>query len=70
MKNVDYNTILVKLDLMDAESSPGDSAATMRDCPENYLHNSAKFYVTGVQGIATVTYIQELMDIDLTQSLS
>ena len=41
----------------------------LAECPENYVHSSAKFYTTGEQGIYPVTHIQQLMDIDLTQNL-
>ncbi|MFN4975355.1 MAG: hypothetical protein ACK5GV_08930, partial [Bacteroidota bacterium] len=35
-------------------------------CPENYLHSSAKYYYTGVQGVyPVITYI-ELQDVDLS----
>lgn len=35
--------------------------------PEEYDHSSAKFYITGEQGIYSVTSFMELMDIDLTK---
>ncbi len=35
--------------------------------PEEYRHSSAKFYITGDQGICTVTSFMELHDIDLTK---
>ena len=41
----------------------------LADCPENYLHSSAKFYSTGEQVLFPVTHVQELMDIDLTKTL-
>ena len=34
--------------------------------PENYIHSSAKFYLTGEQGIYKVTSYTELEDVDLT----
>jgi len=34
--------------------------------PEEYLHSSAKFYITGEQGIYPVTSFMDLQDIDLT----
>ncbi len=35
--------------------------------PEEYKHSSAKFYITGEQGIYPVTSFMELRDIDLTK---
>ena len=39
------------------------------ELPEEYTHSSAKFYVTGEQGIYPVTSFMELRDIDLTKAL-
>jgi REP element-mobilizing transposase RayT len=36
--------------------------------PEEYLHSSAKYYNTGVQGVFAVTDYMQLEDIDLTRS--
>ena len=36
------------------------------DAPEDYLHSSAKLYISGVQGIYSVISCMELNDIDLT----
>ena len=57
-----------KLDYI--HNNPCSGKWMLADCPQNYLHSSAKFYFTGQQGIFPVTHVQELMDIDLTQSLS
>jgi hypothetical protein len=35
--------------------------------PEEYEHSSAKFYITGVQGVYSVTSYMELQDVDLTK---
>ena len=35
--------------------------------PEEYIHSSAKFYLTHEQGIYPVTSYMELQDIDLTK---
>ena len=35
--------------------------------PEEYEHSSAKFYITGEQGIYPVMSFMELQDIDLTK---
>jgi len=37
------------------------------EVPEKYIHSSAKFYVTGEQGIFPVTSFMELRDVDLTK---
>jgi hypothetical protein len=37
------------------------------ELPEQYIHSSAKFYITGEQGIYPVTGYTELEDIDLTK---
>jgi len=39
------------------------------ELPEPYPHSSAKFYLTGEQGIFTVTNFMELRDIDLTKGI-
>jgi len=39
------------------------------ELPEQYIHSSAKFYITGEQGIYAVTSFMELRDIDLTKTL-
>jgi hypothetical protein len=36
---------------------------------EQYIHSSAKFYITGEQGIYPVTSYMELRDVDLTKTL-
>ena len=56
-----------KLDYI--HNNPCSGKWMLADCPENYVHSSAKFYTTGEQGIYPVTHVQELMDIDLTQNL-
>jgi len=38
----------------------------LAELPEQYMHSSAKFYLTGEQGIYPVTSYMELEDIDLT----
>ena len=42
--------------------------AGLTELPENYVHTSAKFYITGEQGVYPVTSFMELRDIDLTNS--
>ena len=55
-----------KLDYI--HSNPYSGKWALADCSEDYLHSSGKFYSIGEQGIFAVTHIQELMDINLTQS--
>ncbi|HEX5150152.1 MAG TPA: hypothetical protein VFW07_01820 [Parafilimonas sp.] len=37
--------------------------------PEQYIHSSAKFYITDEQGVYSITSFMELRDIDLTRPL-
>ncbi|MBS1738756.1 MAG: hypothetical protein JSS98_19420 [Bacteroidetes bacterium] len=39
----------------------------LSDCPENYMHSSAKYYDTGVQGIYLIDNIMKMLDIDLSK---
>jgi hypothetical protein len=39
------------------------------EIPEHNIHSSAKFYITGEQGIYPVTSYMELRDVDLTKTL-
>ena len=55
-----------KLDYI--HNNPCSGKWMLAECPENYVHSSAKFYTTGEQGIYPITHVQELMDIDLTQT--
>lgn len=41
----------------------------LANIPENYLHSSAAFYDTGVQGIFAVHNIMDIMDIDLSKRI-
>lgn len=52
-----------KLDYMDL--NPCRGKWNLCDCPANYLHSSAKFYLTGEQGIYPVNSIMDMQDIDL-----
>ncbi|MEO6454462.1 MAG: hypothetical protein ABIN97_10335, partial [Ginsengibacter sp.] len=56
-----------KLDYI--HNNPCSGKWMLADCPQNYLHSSARFYDTGEEGVYPIIHIQELMDIDLTQSL-
>ncbi len=55
-----------KLDYMHWNPCKGNGLVEL---PEMYEHSSAKFYITGAQGIYTVTSFMELEDIDLTGRL-
>ncbi len=55
-----------KLDYMHWNPCKGNKLAEL---PEQYIHSSAKFYITGDQGIYPVTSFMELEDIDLTNKL-
>ena len=59
--------IIQKLDYI--HNNPCTGKWMLADSPENYLHSSAKFYFTGIAGIFPITHVQELMNIDLTESL-
>ena len=56
--------ICVKLDYM--HNNPISGKWQLVEDPVDYPHSSAKFYVTGRQGIYAVTHYMELEDIDLT----
>ncbi|QEC67894.1 hypothetical protein FRZ67_11505 [Panacibacter ginsenosidivorans] len=59
--------ILQKLDYI--HLNPCRYKIPLADKPEDYLHSSAKYYLTGEQGIYTVTHYAALQDIDLTAPL-
>ncbi len=44
--------------------------ANMVNLPEDYMHSSAKYYYTGIQGVYPVITYMELQDIDLSSSRS
>ena len=41
----------------------------LADLPENYVHSSAGYYDTGIQGIFSVDNIMDIMDIDLSKRI-
>ena len=55
-----------KLDYI--HNNPCTGKWMLADCPEKYLHSSAKFYSNGEQALFPVTHVLELMDIDLTET--
>jgi hypothetical protein len=54
-----------KLDYMHWNPCKGNRLVEL---PELYEHSSAKFYITGEQGVYPITSFMELRDIDLTRS--
>ena len=54
-----------KLNYMHWNLCKGDNKLV--ELPEQYIHSSAKFYITGEQSIYPVTSYMELEDIDLTK---
>ena len=57
--------ILQKLDYMHSNACKGKWQLV--ESPIGYPHSSAKFYITGEQGIYMVTSYMELEDTDLTK---
>ena len=55
-----------KLDYM--HDNPCRGIWNLAESPVDYQHSSAKFYLTGKQGIYPVTHCGELKDIDLTKN--
>jgi REP element-mobilizing transposase RayT len=55
-----------KLDYM--HDNPCKGVWNLAQSPVDYQHSSAKFYLTGEQGVYPVTHCGELKDIDLTRS--
>ncbi len=60
-----WKFIFQKLDYM--HHNPCAGKWNLAPSPEDYIHSSAKFYLTGEQGIYPVTHVMELDDIDLTK---
>ena len=56
-----------KLDYI--HDNPCNGIWRLANNPAEYQHSSAKFYLTGVQGIYPVTPCSELKDIDLTEGV-
>jgi REP element-mobilizing transposase RayT len=54
-----------KLDYM--HWNPCKAEPRLAVLPEDYMHSSAKYYLTGVHGTFSVTSFMELRDIDLTK---
>ena len=57
-----------KLDYM--HDNPCRGVWNQAESPVDYLHSSAKFYLTGEHGAYPVTHCNELKDVDLTKNLS
>ena len=50
-------------------SNPCRYKPQLVNLPQDYLHSSARFYITGEQGYYPVTSYMQLLDIDLTKEL-
>ena len=61
-----YDFVNQKLDYM--HNNPCNGKWNLAVNPYLYLHSSAKFYITGEQGIYPVTNFMELEDVDLSSS--
>ena len=48
-------------------ANPCTGKYTLVDLPENYLHCSAKYYLTGEHGLFTVFDYMKLQEVDLTK---
>jgi len=63
MQNISIHTTEIKLHTLE----PIQRRKKIVELPGQYIHSSAKFYITGEQGIYPVTSYTELEDIDLTK---
>ena len=59
-----FSFIQQKLDYIHMNACKGEHPLT--EAPEKYMHSSAKFYITGEQGLYHVTNFMELIDKSLT----
>jgi REP element-mobilizing transposase RayT len=59
--------IIQKLDYI--HFNPCVGKWNLSDCPENYIHSSAKYYNTGIQGIYMIDDIMKMLDIDLSKKI-
>lgn len=65
------NTIeMIEQKLQYIHKNPCSGKWKLVESPVDYAHSSAKYYITGEQGIYPVTNYMELEDIDLTKSNS
>jgi putative transposase len=60
--------IIQKLDYM--HNNPCIGKWQLASSPVEYLHSSARFYLTGEQGVYPITHYLELEDIDLTKPIT
>ena len=63
-----WKMINQKLDYM--HDNPCTGKWQLAESPVDYVHSSAKYYITGEQGIYAVTNFMELEDIDLSKRIS
>ena len=57
----------VEQKLLYMHNNPCSGKYNMVTNPEDYTHSSAKYYLTGIQSVYTVTNYTDLEDIDLTK---
>ena len=70
MQNISIHTTEIKLPAYRQAGihwNPCKGENKIVELPEQYIHSSAKFYITGGQDIYPVTTYTELEDIDLTK---
>jgi len=60
-----FEIIEQKLDYM--HNNPCRGKWELAESPVDYIHSSAKYYITGEQGIYAITNYMDLEDIDLTK---
>jgi hypothetical protein len=51
-------------------NNPCSGKWTLVDNPADYIHSSAKYYITGQQGQYPVTHFMKLADVDLTKPVN
>ena len=62
-----WEMINQKLDYM--HDNPCTGKWQLAESPVDYVHSSAKYYITGEQGTYTITNFMELEDIDLSKKM-
>ena len=60
-------TAFVEQKLLYMHNNPCSGKYILVTNPEDYVHSSAKYYLTGLQGVYPVTDYTDLEDIDLTK---
>ena len=62
-----YSIEMIRQKLEYIHANPCRGSWSLAECPIDYAHSSAKFYLTGSQGVYEVTSYADLSDIDLTK---